>query len=233
WTPAVIDTSEPGTFEYVFHPEASYQCADSFVMEIVIDTLIIPQFEQIEPLCLNQEPPLLPAENFNNVPGSWEPAIIRTDSVGVFEYVFIPEEGIHCAAPDTMRIEVLPPVVPEFDPFDLLCVGETPYALPETDKNGVPGTWSPDIIDTSVADTLWFVFTPDNTVRCAEPVEMFVVVTENRPPLALDDYSLTIQNEEVGLFVLDNDSDPNGELDVASVQVIDGPVNGTAEVNAG
>src|SRR5690606_17400554 len=29
WTPAVIDTSEPGTFEYVFHPEASYQCADS------------------------------------------------------------------------------------------------------------------------------------------------------------------------------------------------------------
>ncbi len=231
WSPDTIDTSVPGPAVFVFTPDASYACAEPFGMTILIDTLIIPQFDAIGPLCLNEEPPQLPPANFNEVRGRWEPAVIRTDEVGVFEYVFIPEEGIHCAANDTLLIEILPPVVPEFDPIGPLCIGEVPPQLPGTDRNGVSGTWMPDTIDTSVAASLMFVFTPDNAVECAESITILVTVSENTPPVANTDYTTTLQNERVMVDVLENDFDSNSELDPTSVTVINGPLNGTATIN--
>ncbi len=228
WSPETIDTSVPGPLVFVFTPDASYACAQTFEMNILIDTLIVPQFDPIGPLCLNEDPPQLPPANFNEVNGRWEPAIIRTDSVGVFEYVFIPEEGIHCAATDTIFIEILPPVIPEFDPIGPLCIGQIPPQLPETDRNGVVGTWNADTIDTSVAINLTFVFTPDNTYECAESITISVTVSENTPPVALNDSTVTLQNETVMIAVTDNDSDSNSEIDVASVQIIEAPENGTA-----
>ncbi|MBW6533743.1 MAG: gliding motility-associated C-terminal domain-containing protein [Mariniphaga sp.] len=231
WSPDTIDTSVPEPLVFVFTPDASYACAETFEMIILIDTLIIPQFDPIGPLCLNEEPPQLPPANFNEVNGRWEPAVIRTDSVGIFEYVFIPEDGIHCAATDTVFIEILPPVIPEFDPIGPLCIGQIPPQLPETDRNGVTGTWNANTIDTSVAVNLTFVFTPDNTYECAESIAISVTVSENTPPVAWNDSTVTLQNETVMIAVTDNDSDSNSEINVSSVQIIEAPANGTATVS--
>jgi gliding motility-associated-like protein len=58
-----------------------------------------------------------------------------------------------------------------------------------------------------------------------------VEVKENTPPVALNDNTVTLQNETVMIAVTDNDSDLDSEIDVTSVQIITDPGNGSATVS--
>lgn len=53
----------------------------------------------------------------------------------------------------------------------------------------------------------------------------------NQPPTAQDDTAVTDENASVEVAVLNNDSDPDGELNPASVMVEAAPANGVAEVD--
>jgi gliding motility-associated-like protein len=236
WTPATIDTGEPGSFEYVFKPDESFICADSFVMTIQIDTVIIPQFAPIEPLCQNDTPPALPEANFNGTTGTWIPDEIRTDSVGIFPYVFEPDEGYNCAFTDTLWVEVKPWIQPEFDPVDTLCIGEIPPALPDSSNNGISGTWSlygipTDTIRTDEAGLFLYHFIPDEGYDCIETRNLPVTVIENTPPVAEGDSVFTLQDEQVTIDILGNDFDPNGEIDETTITLLQAPTHGTAEIN--
>jgi len=231
WSPDIIDTSSPGFYDFVFTPDDSYPCAESVTITVEINTLIIPQFESIGPLCQHSEAPDLPEANFNGVTGIWEPSVISTSEPGIFPYVFTPDSGFNCAMTDTLYIEIIPTVIPEFDSIGILCLNQEPPVLPATDLNGIQGIWEPAVINTTETGTFMFVFTPDGANDCAFNDTIFVEVQENKPPVALNDSTVTLQNETVMIAVTDNDSDSNSEIDVTSVQIIDSPVNGKATVS--
>ncbi|RIH65635.1 hypothetical protein D1164_08185 [Mariniphaga sediminis] len=231
WSPDVISTDVPGFYDFVFTPDGSYECAESVTITVEINTVIIPQFNTIDPMCQYEEPPLLPDANFNGVTGSWNPSEISTDEPGIFPYVFTPDAGFHCAYTDTIFVEVLPQVVPEFDPIGPLCIDEVPPSLPDTDINGITGTWLPDTIITSVPGIFELVFTPEAGIDCAINDTLVVVVKNNTPPDAVDDDVITQQDEPVDVSVLANDSDPGGALDTTSLIVVSQPSYGTAIVS--
>ena len=53
----------------------------------------------------------------------------------------------------------------------------------------------------------------------------------NQPPVAQNDIVVTAENTLIQVSVLDNDSDPDGELVPASVSVLAAPANGVADVD--
>jgi gliding motility-associated-like protein len=55
--------------------------------------------------------------------------------------------------------------------------------LPLTSDNGIQGTWSPDVIDTSVAGIFDFTFTPDPDEECAMPVTISITISQEIEPI--------------------------------------------------
>lgn len=175
WNPAVISTSTPGSFIYTFTPNAG-GCAILTTMTIVVDPLVTPTFTQIGPLCQNSTPPALPTTSLNNVAGTWSPSAINTTVAGDFTYTFTPTDP-YCTTTATMVITINPTETPVFTQIDPLCLNSTAPVLPATSGNGIPGTWNPAVISTTVAGTFEYVFTP-NTVSnpCAVSVSMFITI---------------------------------------------------------
>ena len=78
-----------------------------------------------------------------------------------------------------LTITVNPNITPTFDAIDPLCQNTTAPALPLTSTNGITGTWSPATINTAVAGTATYTFTP-NAGQCATTATMDVFVVEFR-----------------------------------------------------
>ncbi|MCO6461942.1 MAG: choice-of-anchor L domain-containing protein [Saprospiraceae bacterium] len=184
WNPSVINTSTPGTFTYIFTPDAGI-CAETATLTIVIDPPVIPTFDQLGPYCKDESPDILPSTS-NNIPsftGTWNPAVINTSTPGTFTYTFTPDAG-QCADPTTMDIVIDPPVTPTFDPIAPLCQNSVPIVLPGTSNNTPPisGTWSPAIVNTSTPGTFTYTFTPDAGI-CAIPTTLEVTINEPKIPV--------------------------------------------------
>jgi gliding motility-associated-like protein len=180
WIPDTISTLVPGTFTFIFTPDAG-QCALSDTMDITIDPEITPVFAQIEPLCQNTLPPILPDTSINGISGTWNPGTISTDSAGVFTHIFTPDTG-HCAAIVTMDITIDPEIDPVFSQIGPICQNSIPPPLPEVSLNGISGTWDPDTIITSSEGIFTFEFMPD-TGQCAVMTTMEIEIEEELIPV--------------------------------------------------
>ena len=86
-------------------------------------------------------------------------------------YTFTPNTG-ECAIPTTLEIVVNTPILPDFDSVNAICEGDTLAPLPTTSTNGITGTWSPALNNTS---TTTYTFTP-NTGECAMPTTLDIIV---------------------------------------------------------
>ena len=179
WSPATISTNALGTTTYTFTPAAG-QCAAPTTMSIVVTSNITPTFTQIGPLCQNSTAPSLPAASNNGINGTWSPAAINTSATGSVIYTFTPAAG-QCATTTTMTIVVNPQVAPAFTQIAPLCQNSLAPALPNTSNNGVIGTWSPAVINTSAAGTATYTFTP-SAGQCASTATMDIVITANVTP---------------------------------------------------
>lgn len=60
----------------------------------------------------------------------------------------------------------------------------------------------------------------------------WITIDRNAQPIAVDDAVQTYWGEPIDIAVTDNDVDPDGQLDVASVEIVTHPLNGTAAVLA-
>lgn len=60
----------------------------------------------IAPLCLNETPPSLPLTIGNGISGTWSPSTINTNSPGVFNYTFIPNQSQSISCPITISVTV-------------------------------------------------------------------------------------------------------------------------------
>ncbi|WP_338731717.1 T9SS type B sorting domain-containing protein [Mangrovimonas cancribranchiae] len=170
WSPAIDNTV---TTTYTFTPDAG-QCAVTETMEIIVNPIVTPTFTPIDPICEGDTLAALPTTSNNGVTGSWSPAI---DNTATTIYTFTPDAG-QCAVTETMEIIVNPTVMPIFTPVDPVCEGEALAALPTISNNGITGSWSPAIDNTT---TTTYTFTPD-AGQCAVTETMEIIVNSGLIP---------------------------------------------------
>ncbi|WP_127845427.1 BspA family leucine-rich repeat surface protein [Psychroflexus aestuariivivens] len=167
WSPEIDNTN---TTTYTFTPDAG-QCATTTTMTIAVnptDSTGTPTFTDIPDICFGETIADLPTTSNNGITGTWSPDIDNTQTT---TYTFTPDAG-QCATTATLTINVVPNVTPTFNQVPAICAGETIADLPTTSNNGITGTWSPTIDNTS---TTTYTFTP-NDGQCAETVTMTIAV---------------------------------------------------------
>jgi gliding motility-associated-like protein len=164
WSPGINNTA---TTTYTFTPIAG-QCATTTIMTIIVNPNTIPTFTQVAAICSGSALQALPTISNNGIIGTWAPAINNTTTT---VYTFIPASG-QCATPATMTIVVTPKETPTFTQVATICSGSTLSALPTTSNNGITGTWSPAINNTS---TTTYTFIP-TVGQCASTVQMTIVI---------------------------------------------------------
>ena len=142
---------------------------------------VIPSFDQIGPLCQNSIAPALAGVSMNLVSGTWNPPIINTTTAGTAMYIFTPDSN-QCASTAKMIIEVISEAIPVFESIGPLCQNSPAPALPDTSLNSIPGTWNPAVINTTVAGTSVYYFTP-SAAQCTSLVSMEILVNEEVLPL--------------------------------------------------
>ncbi len=180
WSPSTIDTSVVGTFTYDFTPDATptQTCVSNVTVEVTIIGQLTPTFNPIPDVCQNTTSPVLPAVSTNGISGTWLPATIDSSVVGTVVYTFTPDTSIpsqSCALPATLNVTVIAPVVTTFTAIPNICIGGTAPVLPTTSLEGITGSWLPATVDTSVAGTTVYTFTPDAGI-CATTATLSVTI---------------------------------------------------------
>lgn len=89
------------------------------------------------------------------------------------------EEG--CYSIGTINLILTEEVAPEFDIQSSYCINTTAPALPTVSDDGITGTWSPAVIDTSAVGQATYTFTPD-LGQCAIEYEILIEITEGAVP---------------------------------------------------
>ena len=152
-------------------------CISTATTTVVVNTPVLPTFNQIAPICEDANAPAFVSNSTNSpsIAGTWNPAAINTATSGTFTYTFTPNAGI-CATQTTMNIQILPNEQAVFNQIPDLCINSVAPALPATSTNNIPytGTWSPATISTAVAGTATYTFTP-TAGQCALAATMDIV----------------------------------------------------------
>jgi gliding motility-associated-like protein len=164
WSPAINNTT---TTTYTFTPNAG-QCATTTSMIITINPNISPSFTQVGPFCSGESISSIPTTSNNSITGTWSPTI---NNIATTTYTFTPNTG-QCTLTTTMQIIVNDNLLPEFDPIGPYCYGNPITALPTNSNNGINGTWSPAIDNTT---TTTYTFT--TTIgQCASTAELDITI---------------------------------------------------------
>lgn len=148
-------------------------CGDTTVEEFTLSVLPIedPVFNPIAPICSGASIPALPTTSVNGISGTWSPEINNTATT---TYTFTPN-GNECANEIELTIEIIPNIVPIFDPVGTICPGEFLEALPTISNNGISGTWSPPLDNTV---TTIYTFTPDLNQGCSTIATLEITVSD-------------------------------------------------------
>jgi gliding motility-associated-like protein len=169
WFPALNNTA---TTTYTFTPTIGL-CATPATMTIVVNPIITPTFSVLGPICSGANLTLPTTSNESNS-GTWSPAVNNTATT---TYTFTPDAG-QCAVSTTMTVTVTPNVTPIFASVSPICAGATLAPLQVPSDNGIIGTWSPALDNTT---TTTYTFTPTVGV-CATTQILTITVNPNVTP---------------------------------------------------
>ena len=136
-----------------------------------------PTFTAVAPICSGQTLTALPTTSNNGISGTWSPALNNTATT---TYTFTPTAG-QCASATTLVITVNPRVTPTFTAVSPVCNGGVITPLPTTSNNGIAGTWSPALNNTT---TTTYTFTP-NATECATNATLTITVIPLTDPVVL------------------------------------------------
>ena len=178
WNPAFDATT---TTDYSFTPDAG-QCATTPApVQVVVNPIVTPAFDSIDPICAGDSIAPLPTTSNNGITGTWNPATIDNTTTDV--YTFTPDAGV-CVIPTTIEITVLQQITPTFL-IDDICIGESTAQLPVVSEENISGSWSPSTVNNLITTT--YTFTPDPG-QCANtttetinvnPINTLSIATEN------------------------------------------------------
>ena len=119
---------------------------------------------------------------------------------------------------------------PDSDPLEIVSVDDPFNGTAVINDNGTPGDTTDDFIrytpDPGFFGVDAFDFTIDDGFFTDSAT---ITVTVNAPPNAVDNLANTTTEVPVNIFVLDNDSDPNG--DPLEITLVDDPPNGVAVID--
>src|SRR5690606_14953532 len=87
-----------------------------------------------------------------------------------------------CAVSTTLDITIDLQITPVFTQIGPICVGTAAAALPTSSNNGISGTWNPAVINTAVAGTTTYTFTPDAGQCATATVTMDITITALSSP---------------------------------------------------
>ena len=174
WSPPIIDNTTSGS--YTFTPNVG-QCATNLATSVTItSSIIVPNFATSLSLCFGTAAPLLNSTSPNGIVGIWSPGTIDNTVDG--NYTFTPNAG-QCAIPVLLTITITPlNVTPIFAPLTPICSGDSISPLPTTSTNGIAGTWTPALDNTT---TKLYTFLP-NAGQCATTTTSTLVVTPKTTP---------------------------------------------------
>ena len=179
WTPVSINTSIIGIQTLTFNP-AQNQCASPTTIDVEIIPLNIPTFSALGPFCIDEDVSQISLSQTSNegITGSWSPAVVTSGTVGASTYVFTPN-NLQCTNLGSLTVVVTNPIVPSFDQLGPYTQAAIPTPLPiiSNDSPPITGTWSPNVIQTSLIGQFNYIFTP-NISMCAVPVTMDIVIDE-------------------------------------------------------
>ena len=168
WSPTLDNTT---TKTYTFTPTAG-QCATTSALTITVNTAgIVPTFNAVPAICPGGNLAAFPNTSINGITGTWSPALINTTSK---TYTFTPNSG-QCATTTTLTTTVNESTAPAFNAVAPICSGQTLSDLPTTSINGITGTWSPALDNTS---TKTYTFTP-NSGQCASSATLLIIVNSS------------------------------------------------------
>ncbi|MBI2280218.1 MAG: PKD domain-containing protein [Bacteroidetes bacterium] len=170
WSPALDNTT---TTTYTFTPDAG-QCATTTTLTITVNSNVTPTFAAVSAICSGDALAALPTTSTNGITGTWSPALDNTTTT---TYTFTPTAG-QCATTTTLTITVNSNVTPTFAAVSAICSGDALAALPTISNNGITGTWSPALDNTT---TTTYTFTPD-AGQCASTTTMSITVNPNVTP---------------------------------------------------
>lgn len=142
-------------------------------ISLVYSTILVPTFNQVGAICSGEPLDTLPSTSLNGIAGTWSPPINNTATT---TYTFTPLDG-NCAT-TSMIINVNQKTSPTFTQVATVCSGVTNLSLPTSSLNGISGTWSPTINNTT---TTTYTFMP-TAGTCANTSAM--TITINPTPTA-------------------------------------------------
>jgi len=181
WSPALISTALSGQFNYQFTPDAG-QCAVTTQILVTILNYTEPTFVQIVPICQFTTGIQLPTSSTNQpaILGSWNPSQINTQTAGIFTYEFTPNP-FQCADTASMQIVINPLIIPQFNVVSQVCQSDVGPNFQTVSNNGIIGTWTPPVIDSSIPGSFQFQFTP-NPGQCADTIAANINIVPSIPP---------------------------------------------------
>jgi hypothetical protein len=168
---APVIVSPTGTTTYTVNGTDEFGCFGTTTVTIEVDSLIVPLFDSIAPYCFGDSIPELDTLSLNGISGTWSPAINNTATT---TYTFTPTAG-QCATTTTIQIVINPIVTPTFNPVGPYCAGASIPALQNPSSNGISGSWSPAISNTT---TTTYTFTPDAD-ECAVSDTLTITILPN------------------------------------------------------
>ena len=168
-----FNTTIAGEYSVIMTNQATGISSPSASGTVTIGTNNVPVFTQLPPICAGSPVAALPLTSNNGITGTWSPVINNTATT---TYTFTPTAG-QCAVNSTMTITVNPDVLPTFTQVAPICAGAPLAPLPTISNNGVTGTWSPALDNTT---TTTYTFTPGGA--CPNTTTMVVVVNPNVIP---------------------------------------------------
>ncbi|GIZ10501.1 T9SS type B sorting domain-containing protein [Flavobacterium sp. UMI-01] len=183
WSPAVINTTTPGTTNYVFTPNpAAHPCATTQTLPVTISPTVTMSFTSIPATVCQGATYNLPTSSNNTPPvtGTWSPSTVSTATLGSTNYTFTANPGQCTSAPNyTTTITVIPNnVTPTFTAVGPICSGDVIAPLPTTSNEGITGTWTPALNNTTTTN---YTFTP-NPGQCALSTTMTITVNNKVTP---------------------------------------------------
>jgi gliding motility-associated-like protein len=196
WSPEI---SNLATTTYTFTPDSGV-CANSTTLTIVVNPKLIPLFTEIDPICEGELIGPLPTLSENTISGTWSQAI-NNNQTTTYTFTATPIDGV-CFDSVSMTIVVNPKATPTFIPVAPICQDSLLPNLPTVSNNGITGTWSPAMNNTTTTN---YTFLPTPGL-CAEAVSMTVVVNPKVTPAFPDFGPLCYADESFALPLVSNNS---------------------------
>lgn len=160
-------------------------CGDVVVEDVTVSVapVVDPVFDAVSPICTGDDLDPLPSTSNNNISGFWTPTLNNTITT---TYRFIPTSD-PCANSVTLEIIVIPLEIPSFDAIATICEGDAIMALPTISNNGISGSWSPELNNTSTTN---YTFTPNSGQGCVGETSLEITVNPIEEPIF--DFNTTI-----------------------------------------